>query len=119
MDSAKGYHAVEDKPLPDLSFMTDAQWDVYFAIVEGLVPAIVPQTKLYNPLVQLAIPDDEFYGAVDTIYAGLSNPPPKAKIIEWMSYRTVEDQGFRDELQSSIAGAALRMQLAQFLGMLR
>ncbi|ATY59860.1 long chain fatty alcohol oxidase [Cordyceps militaris] len=115
---ANGYKLVLDKDLPDISFMTAAEWDTFFAISEAIVPAVVPQTKLTDPMRQLGIPDKEFYAAVDETLASLHDPPPQAKLLEWLAFRAVDEPAFRRECEHSVASAALRMELANFMSML-
>lgn len=115
----EGYKAVSDKPLPDVSFMTPQEWTTFFSIVDALIPAVLPQFKASDPMKQLAIPEDEFYATVDETLAGLTNPPTREKLIEYLSFRTIDDEAFRTECQHLIAAAAPRMQMAQFLGTLK
>ncbi|KAM3443167.1 hypothetical protein NHJ13734_002053 [Beauveria thailandica] len=115
---ADGYKPVLDKDLPDISFMTEAEWATFFSISEAIVPAVVPQTKVQDPMRQLGIPDKKFYATVDETLAGLTNPPPQQKLLEWLAFRAVDEPAFRREMQHSIASAALRMELAKFMSLL-
>ncbi len=119
MAHANGYKPVLDKDLPDITFMTDAEWATFFSIAEAIVPAVVPQTKVHDPMRQLGIPDKEFYAAVDETLASLTNPPSQQKLIEWLAFRAVDEPAFRRECEHSVASAALRMELANFMSMLK
>ncbi|OAQ99523.1 hypothetical protein LLEC1_02539 [Akanthomyces lecanii] len=118
MAHANGYKPVLDKDLPDITFMTDAEWNTFFSIAEAIVPAVVPQTKVRDPMRQLGIPDKEFYAAVDETLASLTNPPPQQKLMEWLAFRAVDEPAFRRECEHSVASAALRMELANFMKLL-
>lgn len=114
-----GYQPVFDKILPDTTFMTNQEWTTLFAIIDALLPAVVPQSKLSDPMKQLAVPDNEFNAIIDETLAGLIDPPPRAKLVEYLAFRAVDETAFRTECQHSIAAAALRMQMAKFLSLLK
>lgn len=119
MAHASGYMPVLDKDLPDITFMTSDEWATFFSIAEAIVPAVVPQTKVHDPMRQLGIPDKEFYAAVDETLASLTNPPPQKKLMEWLAFRAVDEPAFRRECEHSVASAALRMELANFMKLLK
>lgn len=114
-----GYQPVFDKILPDTNFMTNQEWTTLFAIIDALLPAVVPQSKLSDPMKQLPVPDNEFNAIVDDTLAGLIDPPPREKLVEYLAFRAVDEAAFRTECQHSIAAAALRMQMAKFLSLLK
>ncbi|KAJ6786964.1 hypothetical protein PWT90_09767 [Aphanocladium album] len=120
MAHANGYTPILDKDLDDVSFMTEDEWDTLFSIADAIVPAVVPLSKVWDENKQLGIPDAEYYAAIDETLAGLSNPPPQQKLMEWISFRAVDDAAFRRECQHSIAAGStsLRKQLANFMSTL-
>lgn len=57
---------LDPPPLSSVDFWTDAQWAVFMAIMDTIVPAVVPESSLTDEHGQLGVPDAEYLTASKT-----------------------------------------------------
>lgn len=110
-------------PLPDppvKDFMTDAQWETLYALLDGVLPCITSTTSsdVKDKNSGILLSDTEFEALIDDCTAALSNPPSRHKIKEYLEFRPSQDENFRDDCLRSLAIVPQRNQLIKILNLL-
>jgi hypothetical protein len=107
-------------------FMTEAQWAVYFALLDGALPGFTSQSRAAaaqkgDVEERVVLSDDEFERMLDR--AGEALPAGAAKSREelaaYLEYRPLGDQGVRQDCLGVLVKSGQREQLAQVLYLLR
>ncbi|KAK4074791.1 CAZyme family AA3 [Trichoderma aggressivum f. europaeum] len=110
--------AVPLPPTPSSDFMTEAQWDILWALLDGAMPSYVPASAVTDKETQVAIPDAEFDGIVDGITNSLDGAPGKEEIAEFLAFRPVDHPPFRDDCIRNLAASPAKEKLAKAIGLL-
>lgn len=109
-------------PLPDApakDFMTDAQWETLFALLDGVLPSITSTTSSNTEKGgSILLSDTEFENLIDTAVEALSNAPARSKLKEYLEFRPSQDKQFRDDCLRSLAIVPQRGQLIKVLNLL-
>ncbi|KAJ2892020.1 long chain fatty alcohol oxidase [Zalerion maritima] len=106
-------------PVADPSYFNTTQWAVFMALVEAVVPPVVPETRLTNKAHQLRISNDQHEDAFKKASA-LAVPPTKPELDAYLSESVMENPEFID-LTYRMMGALpipLKKQLARAMGLL-
>lgn len=106
-------------------FMTEAQWAVYFALLDGALPGFTSQSRAATVQKEgeerVVLSDDEFERVLDR--AGEALPAGAARsreeLAEYLEYRPLGDQGVRQDCLGVLVKSGQREQLAQVLYLLR
>lgn len=106
-------------PSPD--FMSQDQWDILYALLDGILPAA---TAASDPAsgdgtTSIVVPDDEFEKILDGINKTLLDPPPREKLKEFLGMRVIDDPKFRDDCLRSLYIVPQRGQLASIMSILK
>lgn len=110
--------AVPLPPTPSSDFMTEAQWDILWALLDGALPSYVPASAVTDKETQVAIPDAEFDSIVDGITSSLDGAPSREEIAEFLAFRPVDHAPFRDDCIRNLAASPAKDKLAKALGSL-
>lgn len=108
-------------PLPSDDFMTREQWDVFFALVDGVVPAFAPRSKAGRDGAGSAVllPDHEYEALLDDAAATLPAGQSRDQLAEFLASRMSTDRALREELVRSLARSPGRHQLAGLMDFLK
>lgn len=120
MDDLPPEHAPVATPLPDPpsgEFMSIAQWETFFALLDGVLPSITSAATSTDAS-RLVLPKDEFEKALDRAARSLQDPPSKDVLKAYLEYRPSEDEAFRTDVLRTLSIAAQKRQLAKVLNML-
>lgn len=109
-------------------FMTEAQWAVYFALLDGALPGFTSQSRAAAAAAaqkededRVVLSDDEFERMLDR--AGEALPAGAARsreeLAEYLEYRPLGDKGVRQDCLGVLVKSGQREQLAQVLHLLR
>lgn len=98
--------------------MSQEQWDMLWALLDGILPSYVTASAVTDKETQIAIPDAEFDRLVDNITDSFDNPPSKELIAEYLAYRPAEQASFRVDCLRSLAASPAKTKLAKVLGSL-
>lgn len=63
-ETPKAPRCPELPELPADDFWSEAQWAVFMAIMDSVIPSIVPKSSMVDRQVQVGIPDAEYSGVV-------------------------------------------------------
>ncbi|KAG5985214.1 hypothetical protein E4U43_006098, partial [Claviceps pusilla] len=112
-------------PIPDppaKTFMTEAQWETLYALLDGFLPSITSASSASASVGDkngsIVLSDAEFEKLVDECAGALSNPPSRDRIKEYLEFRPSQDAKFRDDYLRSLALVPQRGQLARVLNLL-
>ncbi|PNY27877.1 Long-chain-alcohol oxidase FAO2 [Tolypocladium capitatum] len=108
-------------PLPDPpsgDFMSTAQWETFFALLDGVLPSITSAAASTDAS-KLALPKDAFEKALDRAARSLQEPPGEDVLKAYLEYRPTEDGAFRTDVVRTLSIAPQRRQLAKVLDLLR
>ncbi|KAG5982626.1 hypothetical protein E4U55_001639 [Claviceps digitariae] len=110
-------------PIPDppaRHFMSEAQWETLYALLDGFLPSITSTTSssVRDKKGSITLSDSEFENLVDECASALSNPPSRERIREYLEYRPSLDAKFREDCLRSLAIVPQRGQLAKVLNLL-
>ncbi|GAO13890.1 hypothetical protein UVI_02003940 [Ustilaginoidea virens] len=105
---------------PSRDFMTEAQWETLFALVDGILPSITSATSsaVTDKRGSIVLSDRDFEKLVDDCVSALSKPPPRNKVKDYLEYRPSQDANVRDSCLRSIADNPQRGQLSTVLNLL-
>ncbi|KAL7798357.1 hypothetical protein V8C37DRAFT_199510 [Trichoderma ceciliae] len=110
--------AVQLPPPPPSDFMTEDQWEILWALLDGVLPSYVPASAVTDKDRQIAIPDDEFDRLVDQISTSLDGAPGREEIAEFLAFRPSDHLPFREDCLRSLAASPGKAKLAGVLGTL-
>ncbi|OAQ70462.1 GMC oxidoreductase domain-containing protein [Pochonia chlamydosporia 170] len=110
-------------PLPDApakDFMTDAQWETLYALLDGVLPSITSTTSsvVTDKNTSILLSDTEFESLIDDSVAALPNGPARSKVKEYLEFRPSQDEKFREDCLRSLAIVPQRGQLIKVLNLL-
>jgi hypothetical protein len=110
-------------PLPDApakDFMTDAQWETLYALLDGVLPSVTSTTSsaVSDKKTSLLLSDSEFEALIDSSLAALSNPPARSKLKEYLEFRPSQDEKFRDDCLRSLSIVPQKAELVKVLNLL-
>jgi hypothetical protein len=107
---------------PPSDFFTETQWDVFYAILDGVLPSIVPQAAgAADDGSALVMPQDEFKRLLDEA-AGILHelpPPPRETLAAYMGQRSADEAAFRLDCLRLLAMTPARHKLAKLLNFLK
>lgn len=91
--------------LPPRDFFTDAQWDILFALVDGVLPSITPQSAASksDATTQIQLPDKEYQDVIDKALGSLAPPASSDNIRALLEHRPARDESFRQNLIRTVA----------------
>jgi hypothetical protein len=98
--------------------MTTDQWEILWALLDGVLPSYAPASAVTDKHKQIAIPDDEFGRLIDQIRGSLDNAPSGEEIVEFLAFRPSEYLPFREDAIRNLAVSPARAKLAGVLGTL-
>ncbi|KAG5930397.1 hypothetical protein E4U42_001643 [Claviceps africana] len=109
---------VPDPPAED--FMSDAQWETLWALLDGFLPSVTSTSSSsvrdWNGSITLS--DSEFEELVDECASALSHPPSRERIRDYLESRPSLDAKFREDCLRSLALVPQRGKLAKVLNLL-
>ncbi|EMT65475.1 hypothetical protein NOF04DRAFT_10755 [Fusarium oxysporum II5] len=93
--------ALPDAPPND--FFSPIQWDVFFALVDGVLPSITSESDVTDDQGQIQLPDHEVNAVLDRSAEALAAPATRDNIRAFLRDRPVNDARFRDNLMRTLA----------------
>lgn len=90
------------------------------ALVDGAVPAVVPESRVTDPMLHKGIPDADFQRTLATAKAQIAKAPDTDILAQYLCFRPSENPATIYCLRRSLSGAsvAARTQLGQALSLL-
>lgn len=108
---------VPDPPSGD--FLSKAQWDTLWALLDACLPAIVSSASpCTDPGERLVLDHDDFERTLDRAASSLRGPPTRDELKTFLEYRPSQNANFRTDCLSSLAVAPQRAQVANVLSLL-
>ncbi|KAM4054770.1 GMC oxidoreductase [Hirsutella rhossiliensis] len=108
---------VPDPPSDD--FMSKAQWDTLYALLDACLPAIASSTSpSTDPAELLILDDDDFEKALDRAASSMRDPPSRDELKTFLEYRPTQNAKFRADCLQSLANAPQKGQLVKVLSLL-
>lgn len=107
-------------PLSDLpadNFLSPAQRETLYALLDGCLPSISPAASPANAS-KLVLAMDEFEKAVDGAAEALLGPPTKEKVRAYLEYRPTEYPNFRNDCLQTLANTPQTRALGRALNLL-
>ncbi len=113
--------------------MTQLQWDVYFALLDGAMPGVVSQSRsksksksLAQPESYVVVPDDEFEKLLDQAVEALppaaavsgEGTPSRDDLRTYLEYKLVDDPAVLEDCVGMLVRNGERENLAQVLHLL-
>lgn len=105
-------------PPPPSNFMTEDQWNMLWALLDGVMPSYAPASAVTDQERQVAIPDAEFDRLVDGITSSLDGAPSREEIAEFLAFRPADYAPFRDDCVRNLSVSPAKAKLAKVLGTL-
>jgi hypothetical protein len=93
--------ALPDAPPTD--FFSPIQWDVFFALVDGVLPSITSESDVTDDQDQIQLPDHEVNAVLDRSAEALAVPATRDNIRAFLRDRPVNDARFKDNLMRTLA----------------
>ncbi|KAF4978365.1 hypothetical protein FZEAL_5240 [Fusarium zealandicum] len=90
-----------EPPLDD--FFSPAQWSVLFALIDGALPSITPETAVTDGQAQIRLPDDDFDHVLDEAINSLAPSAAREDIRAFLTDRPIQDPRFKDNLLRTLA----------------
>ncbi|CEI38975.1 unnamed protein product [Fusarium venenatum] len=105
---------------PPFDFFTPIQWDVLFALVDGVLPSITSESAVTDEQGQIQLPDHEIDHVLETSTKSLAAPATRDNIRAFLQDRPAYDERVRDNLMRTLACSppAQQKRLAAKLGIL-
>ena len=88
---------------PPFDFFTPTQWDVLFALVDGVLPSITSESTVTDDQGQIQLPDHEIDNVLDSSTKSLAAPATRDNIRAFLQERPAYDARFRDNLMRTLA----------------
>lgn len=88
-------------PLPVLpihDFFTAAQWDILYALVDGVLPSITSQSATTDDAGQIQLPDKEYEQVIDNALKSLAGPASRDNLRALLETRPSHDLAFKENL---------------------
>lgn len=116
-------------PPPNGDFMTELQWDVFYALLDGAMPGITSQsaqsTKAHPDHDRIALSDEEFERLLEQATQALPVPvatdepaPTRDDLRTFLEYRPVADALVRQDCLVVLGRSTQRAKLAQVLDLM-
>lgn len=90
-------------PLPPLDFWSDAQWAVFIAIVDTVVPSVMSESSATDNHAQLAVPDAQYLTAFKTAHDTLAGASTDEVLAAYLHDRPSVNQTVRRYMLQLIA----------------
>lgn len=87
---------------PPFDFFTPIQWDVLFALVDGVLPSVTSRSAVTDEQGQIQLPDDEFDNVLEKSTKSLAAPATKDNIRAFLQDRPAHDARVRDNLMRTL-----------------
>ncbi|KAK5990275.1 Long-chain-alcohol oxidase FAO3-like protein [Cladobotryum mycophilum] len=110
--------AIPLPPPPSNDFMTDAAWDVFFALLDGALPSIAPSSKIQDKDGQISIPDEELQRIIDSTLSTIDDPVSAQDVLEFLSHRPSQDPDFREDSLRTLSFSPGRAKLGKMMNLL-
>ena len=104
---------------PPGDFMTPDQWEVFYALVDGALPAITSKSKAAGDGRQIVLPDDEFEELLKQAAKGLPDGQTTEDLADFFASRLAAEPGLRDDCLRMLAASPARSKLAGVMGMMK
>lgn len=88
---------------PPTDFFSPVQWDVFFALVDGVLPSITSESDVTDDQAQIQLPDHQVNAVLDRSTEALAAPATRDNIRAFLRDRPVNDARFRDNLMRTLA----------------
>lgn len=113
-----------DVPLPEApsaSFFTETQWKTWYALMDTVVPSVVPSSGEEEKHGELSVSSallDSYYDAAQT---KMSKPPSRSEFEAFLSEKPSSSDAFRAQMVRTLTGVpkGMREQLGSVLNLLR
>jgi hypothetical protein len=110
-------------PLPELpssDFWSETQWEVLFALMDAVLPPIVPASDLEDEHAEIRISDDELAEAYQLLKKIVASPPREEEFRAYLRLSPLADPNFVDGIKRSMSTVAQEAQkkLGGVLGLL-
>lgn len=121
MDAAPELAPIETRlpQSPSGDFMTPDQWEVFYALVDGALPAITSKSKAADDGFQIALPDDEFDELLKQAAKGLPDGQVTDDLVDFFASRLSTDPGIRDDCLRMLSRSPAKAKLAGVMGMMK
>lgn len=105
---------------PDASFFTATQWRVWYALMDTIIPSIVPKGKEHHGTGEYAFAQDTVESYFQYVQNQLSSPPSREDFETYLSEKPSDIPAFKDHMIRTLHGLPkdLRDQLGSMLTML-
>lgn len=103
---------------PSGDFMSHEQWETYYALLDGVIPAIVPASILSDKEGEVSVSEAEFDRIVAQFSASLDNPPDRQTIVEYLAYRPSQNPRFREDCLRLMCISPARFEFAKLMALL-
>lgn len=87
---------------PSSSFYSEAQWKVWYALMDTLIPCIVPTAGGLGPD-KLQISQSSLDGYFETIQSKVTNPPSREAFDAYLLEKPSENQVFKDHMVRTLS----------------
>lgn len=120
MDLAQEHKPVNTPlpPPPSTDFLTDAQWEIFYALLDGVLPAYASASSATGDVAQISVNDDEFEHVLAKASRSLLAPPNREALSDFFKSRPLDDPKFKDDIQRTLAISPKRAELAKFLSII-
>lgn len=96
--------------LAPTAFWDEAQWKVWWAFMEAIVPSIREASEISDDARQVSISKQELSNVLGFAQANIPSPPSDDKLKEWLDYCAAEDPAFRQTLMRTLTAFPDAMQ---------
>lgn len=88
---------------PPFDFFTPLQWDVLFALVDGVLPSITSESTVTDEQGQIQLPDHEIDHVLETSTKSLAAPATRDNIRAFLQDRPAYDERVRENIMRTLA----------------
>lgn len=103
---------------PSNAFFTKEQWDTLFALMDGALPGVIPDSQrleLTDVSRFVVVPDHEFNQLVDEAVPKLPEGQTRENLVAYLSTRLMDDEKVRDDVLRTLARGTTNAPLAKLL----
>lgn len=119
-------HPEEHKPvatpmpqLPSADFMSQDQWDIFYALMDGALPSITSQSAMMDKTRQISLPDDEYEKVLERAAKVMPAGTDRDALKAFLGHRMTEDPLLRKDCLRMLNGAPQKAQLAKVLELMK
>jgi hypothetical protein len=103
---------------PSSDFLTETQWEVLYAILDGALPSIVAESSIADDATQVALPDADFEEVLALAARPEVDAPTPEVLAAYLADRPSLGPAFREDVLTTLATSPQRQKLAGLLGFL-